>query len=55
MNSEFSEIKDYAQLRARLDALSTEIQAASGKLSPRKSILLPIVRRLKAMMLGRMK
>lgn len=47
MNSKFSEIKTYAQLRASLDVLSTEIAMARRKTIFWKSLLLPLVRALR--------
>lgn len=44
---DFSQIADYAQLRASLDALSAQIAAADRKLTSWRSLLLPLLRRVR--------
>lgn len=48
MNNDFSIIKDYADLRVRLNALSAEIAESERKLTSWKTFLLPLVRRLRS-------
>lgn len=48
MNSDFSEIKDYACLKTSLNAVSAEIREENRKLTSWKHILLHLVRRMRA-------
>lgn len=47
---DFSRIADYAQLRASMDALSAQIAAADRKLTSWRSLLLPLLRRVRRLL-----